>query len=126
MKLEFEIPGDCIAKKNSQTAIRLGKRNMIIPSKQYQRWEKATKAFLLGFPAWEGTYPVKLRFYHYRATNRAFDLSNMMEGTQDVLQAVGILAEDNMRHVIPVIDGLGWEKDAERPRVRIIIEEYHD
>jgi Holliday junction resolvase RusA-like endonuclease len=126
-KLTIEIPGNAIAKKNSQMAVNMGKRNMILPSKAYQKWEKMAVDHLR-CPALEytGTYPAVLTFYHYRKTLAAFDLSNMMEGIQDVFQKVGIINEDNMNHIIPAIKGLGWEKDAENPRVLVTLESYTD
>ena len=126
-KLTIEIPGNAIAKKNSQMAIRMGNRNMIIPSKAYQKWEKMAVRHLKGAGlVYGGEYPAVLTFYHYRKTLAAFDLSNMLEGVQDVLQKVGIIAEDNMNHIIPAIKGLGWEKDATNPRVLITLESYTD
>ena len=119
--VKIVIPGNCIAKKNSQMAISMGKRNMIIPSKAYQKWEKATKLHLAGQSPWGGSYPINIRFYHYRKTVARFDFSNMFEGVQDVLQAVGIIVEDDMDHVYPIIDG--WEKDSDNPRVVITLEE---
>ena len=73
-----------------------------------------------------GEYPAVMTFYHYRKTNAAFDFSNMFEGLQDVFQILGIIVEDNMNHIIPAIEGLGWEKDAENPRVVVTIESFKD
>jgi hypothetical protein len=126
-KLTISIPGNAIAKKNSQVAIRMGKRNMIIPSKAYKKWEKMAVAHLNGSGlVYDGEYPAVLTFYHYRKTLATFDLSNMLEGVQDVFQTVGIIAEDNMLHIIPAIKGVGWEKDKDNPRVMITIESYKD
>jgi len=126
-KLTIEIPGNAIAKKNSQMAIRMGKRNMIIPSKAYQKWEKMAVKLLKGAGLeYTGEYPAVMTFYHYRKTLAKFDLSNAFEGAQDVFQKVGIILEDEMNHIIPAIKGLGWEKDATNPRVLVTLESYTD
>ena len=124
-KLTIELPGNAIAKKNSQMAVSMGKRNMILPSKAYQKWEKAIVKHLKGSGlVYTGGYPAVMTFYHYRKTLATFDLSNMFEGVQDVFQKLGIIAEDNMNHIIPAIKGRGWEKDKENPRVLITIEKF--
>jgi Holliday junction resolvase RusA-like endonuclease len=126
-KLTIEIPGNAIAKKNSQRIIRIVGRPSIRPSKAYDKWEKMALKYLAHSGLeYTGTYPAVLTFYHYRKTLAAFDLSNMMEGIQDVFQKVGIIKEDNMNHIIPAIKGLGWEKDAENPRVLVTLESYTD
>ena len=125
--LRFAIPGQTIAKKNSQRIVRLGRRAAIRPSKAYDAWEKAALMELVmqRIPAWQGSLPVELRLFFFRQTRAKFDLSNMVEGVQDVLQKAGVLADDAMTHVVPVIDrrpsGYGWAIDKENPRVEVHI-----
>lgn len=125
--LRFTIPGQTIAKKNSQRVVRLGSRAAIRPSKAYDAWEKAAllELALQRIPAWPGPYPVELRLFFFRQTMAKWDISNMIEGTQDVLQKAGILADDSMLHVVPVIDmrpsGYGWAIDKANPRVEVMI-----
>ena len=127
--MRIVIPGECIAKKNSQRIIKKGKIRSIRPSAAYDKWAEAA--------AWEltyqlqqkrieryaGSYPVIMSVFIYRRTRRKFDLSNMLEGTQDILQAVKIIEDDSMNHLIPVFemrDGCyGWAVDKENPRVEV-------
>ncbi len=126
-KLTIEIPGNAIAKKNSQNAITMGRRNIIVPSKAYKKWEKMATAWLSGAGlVYTGTYPAVMTFYHYRKTLAKFDLSNMFEGVQDLLQKLEVIEEDDMNHIIPKVKGRGWEKDADNTRVLITIEPYLD
>jgi Holliday junction resolvase RusA-like endonuclease len=124
--MKITIPGDIRAKKNSQRVIRLGRRASIRTSKAYEAWEKTALAHLLYIrPELVKAYPVELHLFFYRETKRKFDLSNMIEGVQDVLQKAGVLVDDSMNHVIPVItrksEGYGWAVDKGQPRVEIEI-----
>ena len=126
-KLTIEIPGNAIAKKNSQYAVSMGKRNIICPSQAYKKWAReATKYLKHSGLKYTGKYPAKMTFYHYRKTLAKFDLSNMFEGVQDLFQDLEIIEEDDMNHIIPAVNGRGWEKDAENPRVLVTIEPYID
>lgn len=125
------IPGNVIAKKNSERIGRFKKAGKwfqnIRPSAAYERWEKAALQELLlkRVQPWPGPYPVELQLTFYRKTRQPFDLSNMIEGVQDVLQKAGVIAEDNMLHVVPVIDRIkqpmGWAVDKDHPRTEITI-----
>ena len=127
MYLKFAIPGQVIAKKNSQRVVKLGRVRAIRPSKAYDAWEEVALQELQykRIPEWRGTYPVELRVFFFRKTKAKFDLSNMLEGVQDVLQKSGIIVDDSMNHVVPVIErrpsGYGWAIDKENPRVEIHI-----
>lgn len=69
--------------------------------------------------------PVEVHFFFYRQNKRSFDLDNMICGSLDALQKAGILEDDTMRHVIPVIqrrpEGYGWAIDKDNPRTEIEI-----
>jgi hypothetical protein len=127
-KLTIEIPGNASSKKNSRNAfIMPNGRAMTAPSKAYQKWHRAAKKQLKGAGLeYTGEYPAVMTFYHYRSTNRTFDFGNAGEGIQDLFQELDIIAEDNNLHIIPAIKGLGWEKDAENPRVLVTLESYTD
>jgi len=124
--VKITIPGDTIAKKNSQRIVRLGKFPSIRPSAAYDKWDKAARQHLQTLRVLPVTkYPVRLHLFFFRSTRRKFDLSNMIEGVQDVLQKMEILEDDSMAHVVPVIEkreeGYGWALDRENPRVEIEI-----
>jgi len=121
--MKIIIPGNTIAKKNSQRVVRMGKRYAIRASKAYDKWEKSALQHLQHtYPGtvWEGGYPLLFHIFFWRANKRKFDLSNMLEGSQDVLQKAGIIEDDSMRHVVPVFDG--WGVDRGNPRVEIFLE----
>lgn len=125
------IPGNAVAKKNSQRVVRFGKgknaRYSIRPSKAYDAWEKEALQNLMieGTEPYKGPYPAEMRIFFYRKTLAKFDLSNMLEGTQDVLQKAGVILDDSMKHIIPVIDKrgsrYGWDIDRDCPRVEVVI-----
>jgi len=125
--MKIIIPGNAIAKKNSQRVVRMGRRHAIRASKAYDKWEKAALQHLqcrYGGVVWKGGYPLRFHVFFWRANKRKFDLSNMIEGPQDVLQKAGIIEDDSMRHVVPVFDG--WDIDKNNPRVEIYLEKYCD
>ena len=121
--LRFYIPGQTISKKNSKRICR----GRLLSSVAFLAWEKTALQELQyqRIPAWSGSYPVELRVFFYRKDRSKFDLSNMIEGVQDVLQKANVLIDDSMVHVVPVIDrrpiGCGWAIDKENPRVEIMI-----
>lgn len=126
--LKIIIPGQTIAKKNSQRIIRMGRARSIRPSKVYDLWQQAAILELLSqnIPP-VARYPIEVRFFFYRRNKRTFDLDNMICGSLDALQKAGVIADDTMRHVIPVIqrraEGYGWAIDAENPRTELEIVE---
>lgn len=124
------IPGNAIAKKNSQRIIRLGRLASIRPSNAYDEWEARAILHLVVLQRvmwWPGSYPVELHLFFYRRTQQKFDLSNMIEGVQDVLQKAGVLHDDSMRHVVPVFEhrpeGYGWAVDKANPRTEVTIKQ---
>ena len=107
----------------------MGRKPSIRPSAAYDKWAEASKWWLTyqlqekRIERYAGSYPVIMFVFIYRRTRRKFDLSNMLEGTQDILQVVKIIEDDSMNHLIPVFevrDGCyGWAVDKEHPRVEI-------
>lgn len=127
--LTIEIPGEVVAKKNSQRVVRFGKgekaRYAIRPSKAYDAYSGFAVPFLKATTKrWKGGYPVIAEVFFYRQTRRKFDLDNMHSSVLDVLVNAGIIDDDAMTHVIPKIDRHGWEVDKENPRVVVKIYEY--
>lgn len=119
--MKIIIQGNAISKKNSKRILRSkAGKPFISSSSAYAKWRKLQLKELKDIPVWEGGYPVNITFYHYRKTNAIFDFGNMSEGVQDVLQELGVIESDSMRHVYPVHEG--WEKDADNPRLIITIE----
>ena len=83
-----------------------------------------TSLILLGnLKPLDAEYPILMHFKFYRKTNKRFDYNNLSQGPQDILVKLGMIPDDDMRHVIPVFHGPygGWEKDKENPRLEITI-----
>lgn len=119
--MKITIPGNAVSKKNNKRIMTKGRGRFIAASSNYMAWKRAAMILLRDLEKWEGGYPLNMTFYHYRKTNSKFDFGNVSEGAQDVLQELGVIEDDSMNHVYPV--HLGWEKDADNPRVIITLEE---
>ena len=117
--LQIIIFGQTIAKKNSQRIIKMGRRSAIRPSKAFDMWAKDVVQELRLRPVWQGTYPVDLYMSFYRKTRAKFDFENMVSSIQDVLVKGGVLEDDSMIHVYPVIRG--WAVDKYTPRCEVEI-----
>lgn len=96
------IPIRCIVKKNQQRVISIGKRKTVIYSPQYRRFQKQAQ---LGFVRSRMEIKDHSRFpiigeltVHYRFgfKNRQgeADVSNLIEGPQDILAECGIIKND--------------------------------
>lgn len=125
--MKIIIPGNAIAKKNSMRIIKMGRRSSIRSSVAYDKWAaRALQELMLQrVPKYTGSYPVEMQIFFYRKTRAKFDFSNLLEGSQDVLQQAGIIDDDSMNHLIPVIDrrgkNVGWDVDKHNPRTEIFI-----
>jgi len=88
-----------------------------MPGKLYKAWEKASLIWIKKkrYGAWNGTYPVEIKFFFFRDSMRRFDFDNTVQGSLDVLQQAKIIKQDDMLHVIPIISG--WAIDKLKPRV---------
>lgn len=115
------IPGRVISLKNSKRIVCRGRFPKVLKSERYEEWEAGAMAALKrSFKGHLVDYPCELhaRFYFANRQNEA-DLSNMVQGPEDVLQALGILANDRliMREVTEKFFG-------HDPRVEIEIYKY--
>lgn len=95
-ELVLEFTGPVPAKKNSRQGIVRGGRVMSIPSKAYERWEKAELKTLLGVPAVPGPVAIGYEFWVGGKENPAlFDLDNSIASINDLLQKAGIIDGDD-------------------------------
>jgi Holliday junction resolvase RusA-like endonuclease len=114
------IPGRVGILKNSKRVIARGRgrRAIVLPSKHYAEWAKdAGRAlsaqrtvFLIDIPV-----EVHMRFYFANRQGEP-DLSNCVQGPEDLLQAHGILANDKLIMACRLEKFFGHE-----PRVEIEI-----
>ena len=108
-----------ITKKNHQQIIRVGNRPAVIPSKQYQQYEKDCAPFLKNVGI---DYPVNVKALYYMPTRRRVDLCNLHEALCDVLVKFGVVQDDNCK-IIASMDGSRVLYDKENPRTEVYIEE---
>lgn len=118
------IPGQTISLKNSKQIVVTGKgKRRIIASEAYQSyanaalWQLKTNE-LVGYK-WR--YPLLLSFHFVRKGKHLFDYNNLTQGVCDLLVQAGIIAADDMNHVIPA--GFSWEVDKVNPRCVVTIQE---
>ena len=122
MPASLTILGRPITSKNSSVIIMLGKgtnkRPVPIPSKQAREYFKLAIPQLQAQWSWEPiSMPVNLcaRVYRERAWG---DLGNYLSAICDILEKAGVVENDKW---ILGFDGSRLDKDAERPRVEIVI-----
>lgn len=131
MHIEFTVIGNPITKKNSQRMVsvysnKTGKNRMIpIPSSQYESY---MRDFM-----WQVPYTAKkqitdlvnLKCVYYMGVRRKVDLVNLLEATQDILVASGVIQDDNC-FIVHSTDGSRVCFDKENPRVEITIDTIDD
>lgn len=102
----------------------MGKSIRNLPSKAFELWAKAAMIELkANYKPIEFDYPVYVHYKIYRETKRKCDLSNLIEGPNDLLQQAGLIDDDDFKHLIPIFysefAGLGFDK--ENPRIVITL-----
>lgn len=112
-----------ITKKNSQQIIRVHGKPIIIPSKQYRKYEKDCAPFLLPYAHQNINERVNICCKYYMPTKRRVDLVNLQESTLDVLVAYGIIADDNS-NIVASMDGSRVLYDKNNSRTEIYINEF--
>lgn len=128
MKLIYEatIELEPKTKKNNSRIIRVGGGRRIIPSKEFEAYQKGA-GYYLGFP--EGLEAinerVNLECKFYRKTKRRVDLVNLEQAICDILVHYGVLADDSF-NIIARMDGSEVLIDKERPRTEVRIYELED
>ena len=107
-----------VSKKNHSQIITVKGRPMLIPSKQYKKYEKDCGEFLKDVEPFLDPCNVKCLFY--MPTHRKVDLTNLLEAIDDILVHYGILIDDNS-NVIVGHDGSRVLYDKDNPRTEITI-----
>ena len=118
--MKFNIDIQPVTKKNHGQIIRKNGRPIIIPSKQYKKYEKDCKDYIpkIDKPI---DYPINLKCIYYMGTKRKVDLNNLLEASTDMLVHYGILEDDNS-NIVYSHDGSYVSYDKEHPRTEITIE----
>lgn len=94
-----EIPGRCFVKKNTKRVVGHGKGKRAIYSERFLFWEKVAQITLAKFQASKIAFPIELHLvFHFKNRRAEPDVSNLVEGPQDVLKKMGIIADDKLVH----------------------------
>lgn len=117
------ILGTPIVKKNGKRIVRRGKFPKLIDGDAFQRWEAAALTQAAFIRKWDGPYPIYAHYGIYMPDRRKFDLTNMVEGINDVMQEAGIIRDDDFKSLIPIFHGpmCGVFVDAQQPRIVVTI-----
>lgn len=118
-KLTMTIPVAPVTKKNHPQIIHKTGRPILLPSKQYQQYEKDCAEYLEG----KGLmidYPINIKAVYYMKTHRKCDLTNLHQALHDVLVKYKVIADDNFT-VISSTDGSYVDYDKENPRTEVEI-----
>lgn len=109
-------------KKNHQQIIECKGRPLVIPSKEYKKYEKDCAAFIDALPFTTFDCPVNVKCEYYMATRRRVDLVNLQEATLDILVKYGVILDDNS-NIVASMDGSRVLYSKENPRTEIEITE---
>lgn len=123
MNLRIILRGQPITKKNSQQIIRTGNRLRVIPSPQYRAYERECLMQIPNKYKQRIDIPVNVQCVYYMPTRRRVDLVNLLEATNDILVAAGVLEDDNCK-IVAAHDGSRVDYDKHNPRVEITIVSY--
>lgn len=109
-----------VTKKTHQQIIRVHGKPIVIPSKQYRKYEKDCAQFLLPYAHQNIKDRVNVCCKYYMPTKRRVDLTNLLNSTLDLLVQYGILLDDN-RNIVYSVDGSRVLYDKAFPRTEIEI-----
>ena len=116
--LTFTIPITPVTKKNHQQIVKVKGRYIVIPSKQYNKKEKATKKFI---PDAEISERINVKALYYMPTRRRVDLTNLNEALHDCMVKHKCIQDDNS-NIIFGTDGSRVLYDKDFPRTEVYIE----
>lgn len=124
--LNITVLGQTPSKKNAKQIVRVRGRLALISSKKHAEWHKSAVEQLKTILEDEVTINSELKheisYMFYCKDLRRRDTSNMLESINDLLVDVGILTDDDWKHV-----RIGWadaDIDRENPRAEISIKPY--
>lgn len=117
--MKLTIPGQTPSKKNSRINTRSGRS---FPSKRYAEWHKNSSLHLESIlekltPERFGKVTINYMFYVQDLRRR--DVSNMIESINDLLVDLGVIEDDDWKHVR--LGSGDAELDRENPRCEITI-----
>ena len=127
MNIKFTLPISPRTKKNSGQIVMRGKYPMMIPSKQYQQFEKECLPYLFRVKAEVGVidYPVNIQCIFYMDARRKVDLPNLLNAIDDSMVVSGLILDDN-RDIVAGHDGSRVFHDKANPRIELTITKFTD
>ena len=123
MNLKLILRGQPITKKNHSQIVKAGNSRMVIPSPQYRQYERDCLVQIPNKFKQSIDLAVNVQCVYYMPTRRRVDLVNLLEATDDILVAAGVLHDDNCR-IVAAHDGSRVDFDKYNPRVEITITSY--
>ena len=118
--MQIIIPLNPVTKKNHGTIVKVRGKSIMLPSKQYVKYEKECKPYI---PVVEKPidYPINLKVLYFMETKRKCDLTNLLQASCDMLVKYKVLEDDNYT-IVASVDGSEVFYDKENPRCEIYIE----
>ena len=120
--LNLTLYGRPITKKNSSRIVKCGNYTKIIPSKQFEKYEKDCLRQITGDKKRAINTAINLKCVYYMPTKHKVDLVNLLEATCDILVKANVLKDDNI-NIIKSHDGSTALYDKDNPRVEIYIQD---
>lgn len=124
MQIKFTLPVKPITKKNSGRIVMRGKYPILLPSEQYEKFEKETQPYFINVRNQVGAinYPINMKCLFYMDVHRKVDLCNLLNAVDDSMVKSGLIIDDN-RDIIASHDGSRVFFDKNNPRIEITITE---
>lgn len=125
--IEFTLNVRPATKKNSGQIVMRGKYPVLLPSKQYQKFEKECLPYLRHVKDTVGiiNYPVNIECLFYTETKRKIDLTNLLNAIDDAMVKSGLILDDN-RDIIAAHDGSRVFHDKFNPRIEVKVTRLKD
>ena len=118
----YLITGRPITKKNSGRYVRPGSKSCLLPSKQFEAYEKSALWQLRcqKRPDVPLACPVNLRVEYYMPNRKGWpDLMGLIQATADILQDAGILADDGYIAILTGCHIAGIDKAEPRAEIQV-------
>lgn len=120
--INLTLYGRPITKKNSSRVVRCGNYTKVLPSKQFELYQKDCLRQITGDKRLKLNTPCNMCCVYYMPTRGRVDLVNLLEATCDILVKAGVIDDDNCS-IVASHDGSKVCYDKVNPRVEICIEE---
>lgn len=122
--MQITIPLNPVTKKNHGTIVKVRGKSIMLPSKQYVKYEKECKPYI---PVLEKPidYPINLKCSFYMQTKRKVDISNLISAISDILTKFNFILDDN-RNIVVSYDGSRVYYNKENPHTVVEITKVDD